>query len=581
MKKILTAFIILLIGINILQSCKKEENIEDFTLQNYVKTQKDQDYSDLAFIISKAIDENKEFKALVRKEALKKMDGDYNILFKNIVTQTLTNYNNKKQKKTVGNLINSYADKLIFKEKNNKLNEFSNYISYLQKKYPELQISVPIHAEEWDEDFVPKVTFISDNLKDGISTEIPAYQNNEIYKLNNMVVPDEPVIVIGDSERTIISPDGQSDVMENFSLFNVYNFVLTGYVTQNGIKLEWNYDNTDNNIILGYKVYRKVYNSNSFQLLSTIYGVNNKIYDDVNVNSNESYSYYIKCFNISQESNVSNIINIQAPQRPNSLAGFDVILHNLTNLEARWALPQNQSIDFVRLEKMIPGIDNDYVFVNDFSQNTLSYINHNLTPGHKIIYCANIHTANSSSNYIYDFVKVPYRDPSIPTPVYLEKISFDWNHINDIEGWLRGAPEFLITVIVTNEVGEKSIIHEGINVDFCRRHSWNNFNDINLNEWLPGSFLDILAIKVEERDGGPKVDLKFSAKYEHKDSTKTKTFSASVDVIIPDILDSKNDNIGIGYLRYTDPVSKTVSIPGSLNFKMKLSTIDNIQTCYL
>ena len=115
---------------------------------------------------------------------------------------------------------------------------------------------------------------------------------------------------------------------------------------------------------------------------------------------------------------------------------------------------------------------------------------------------------------------------------------------------------------------------------FCNKHSWNNYNGRNVHNWEPSDWSEVLTFKAIEFDGGPDVDLNLHAKYKTKKSDKT-GFGAdgSVTVTIDDFFDSADEDMGIGYLRYYDPITTWVHF-SNYGFKIKISTTDTSESCY-
>ncbi len=564
----------------IVTSCyKKEQKSSLQGLYEYEQTQRNIDYNNLALIVSHALSENKDFRHLVKEEALYTFDGDYDILISHLKDLHIKNATGNKIK--VSEFLNGYAKQLLAENKLQGVAERSmqEYIDYLSQQYPNLQISVPVHAEDWTDDYVPVVTFIPEELDDNQNVDIVAYKGNETTSVNSITPPNEPAVVVGDNERLPNNPNNYTGAI------NVDNFTLQASQTTSGIHLEWNYTNISGTI-LGFHIYRKATNETSFSLIGSTYGTMNLIYDDISVSSNQHYSYYITAYNLTNESNRSNIVLIQAPNRPEPLSSFNVLQFVPNFLNIRWDLPQNQAVTYVEIEKLTLNDDNQYQPIGNFDDSYREYLYQNPIPGKQMLFRARIVDNNYTSNYKYDYIRIPYRDISRPTPTYIEYISFNWDEINTIEHWLKGAPEFAIAVVVTDENGNKHIVQDGIYLNFCVRHSWNFFNDINVYDWKPHSFLDMMTFKVKEHDGGSQVDVTFTAGSEQKNTittdntTQSFTTKVGLSVTVHDIFNKKDDDIGTGYLQYTDPETTWVSIPGSLHFKMLISTHDNQHNCY-
>ena len=89
MKKILYVFVVALMTMFV--SCDKNENVVDdqSTPTNpeelYAKTEYNLDMRDFAMAVNEAINANKSFRKLIKEEAMRKFDGDYDVLLSKVV----------------------------------------------------------------------------------------------------------------------------------------------------------------------------------------------------------------------------------------------------------------------------------------------------------------------------------------------------------------------------------------------------------------------------------------------------------------------------------------------------------------
>ncbi|SFE81905.1 DUF3103 family protein [Thermoflexibacter ruber] len=135
-----------------------------------------------------------EIRKIIKDEALKQFDGDYDIL-----------YNHLKNIKTKDG--KSIGEKLMLKNKN---------IHAQATKIPKFQLSVPINCESWDtENHIPLVVIIPQGKSDKEISRLKAidYKGN-IHFLDAKKVPNEPVVVLNESERT----DENGNLLENLVL---------------------------------------------------------------------------------------------------------------------------------------------------------------------------------------------------------------------------------------------------------------------------------------------------------------------------------------------------------------------------
>lgn len=574
MKRNISNWLLFIIIISILSCTTENDRSENKLNEGYSYVKRDKDFDNLAKIVSIALNKDRIFREIIKKEALIKFDGDYDILMSSFKGKTISDKN--KSTLNISTYLSNYAKMLNIEFESNQKNE-EDYIDYLTNLYPNLQISIPVHAEDWDDSIAPKVTFIPVDIEENVTEFMTGYDNQQQIQIDAINTPNEPIVVIGLCERRVINDNENEEVPPSPSN-------LQAIQTQSSIKLQWTQSNSTNNV-LGYRIYRKETTSSNFILYATIYGPNNMIYDDVSVQSNNFYSYYVKSFNIWGDSSPSNIVNAQAPSYPQALINFNTILHSTSLLEIQWGIPTNQSVDFVELDKIVINQDNDYVTVGQFNPNILHYMDYNPIQGKKVIYRSAIHTGNAHSNYVHDFVIVPYRDVSQSTKVFVEEISFNWEDIGEFESWWKGSPEFRMAVVMGSP-NSGVTIQEGMEFEFCGRHSWNRFNDRNIFNWQPSEWSEMLTMKVIEYDDWtPDIDLNLSASYKKKkviDSLGSSTefgLDGSKLVTIEDFLDSADTPIGLGYLKYYDPETRWVDF-GNYGFKIKISTVDTNQVCF-
>ncbi len=206
MKKII--FIFALVAFT-LTSCEK--NNQEVGIINDTELFEQNDYNielkEFSNSVINALKSNKEFRQLIKKEALKQFDGDYDVLLSRIIDTKLSqSENNNGVSKistniTVKNLLeNSYYRNtnaiLKIKSENNPFEE-------LLQKYPLLQISIPENAEKWDPTSdIPVITFIPKEFEDGITKFVTGYTHDgQLITIDAVNPPDFPVIVIGQNER--------------------------------------------------------------------------------------------------------------------------------------------------------------------------------------------------------------------------------------------------------------------------------------------------------------------------------------------------------------------------------------------
>lgn len=138
-----------------LLSCTKNQN------EGLVKTSSD-DYSvdertelisSYAQMLAASLD-NSDLRKEIKKEACHMFDGDYDILANRIGNIQLAKENRSVRELMANSCIITRSQLSGFAGNHDEL------ISEIQRTFPNLQVSVPVHCEEWDtENFVPLVAF--------------------------------------------------------------------------------------------------------------------------------------------------------------------------------------------------------------------------------------------------------------------------------------------------------------------------------------------------------------------------------------------------------------------------------------
>jgi hypothetical protein len=549
----LTGIILVLYIVIIPVGCERTELRSDDSKNTeglFEKNGYNLDMQDFSLAVTSSIKDNISFRSLIKEEALKMFDGDYDVLMSNIVNNKLdpgeSSAKSSEETYCVRDLLQSH-----FKRSLNSAEPKSSksVIDDLISKYPYLQISVPVNAEKWvDESYVPVVTFIPLEFDEATTEEVVGYTSDgSTVVLDAVNPPEEPVIVISMNERIEIIDDPKGQVIPP----DPYN--LTGVLTESGIRLLWDMPDTasvDNTT--GYYVYRKSSTDSYYVLISTVIGVNNRSYDDNNVVSERTYSYYVTAFYESEISSPSNYLTITAPAIPKPVLSFDAIQHAKNEVELRWQNDNSQYIMETKLYKHVVGVTPDYVMLKSFTSSQHDYFDTDINIGRKIIYKAVHVTSLGESNPKYDFIQAPYRDISQKSPVYIKQIKFtDWK----IEGWLAGKPEFYITVTNVEPVNKNPFkIQDQINCMFSKRTRTSQvFTGVKVLDWQPGFWYDMLTFTGLEYDRpSGELTLKIGVGFNAKDTLKLGFLNASAGIEYEITFQNKGEQCGNSYLDYFD-----------------------------
>ena len=530
------------------------------------------DMQDFSLAVTSAIKDNKSFRNLIKEEALKMFDGDYDVLLSNIVNYSVvpaeSSVKSAGKEYCVRDLLQSH-----FKSSSGQAEKKStgSVIDDLISKYPYLQISVPVNAEKWiDETYIPVVTFIPYEFDEASTTEVTGYTSDgNAIALDAVNPPDDPVIVISMNERIEIIEDPKGPVLPP----DPYN--LIGVLTESGIRLLWEMPDTASATNTeGYYVYRKAEGETNFVKVSTITGVNNRAYDDLNVVSERTYSYYVTAFYGSEVSSPTNYLTIKAPALPKPVLSFDAIQHARNEVELRWQNDNSQYISETRIYKHIVGVTSDYVLFKTFTSGQHDYFDHDITVSKKTVYKA-VHVTNlGESNPKYDFIQAPYRDISQGSPVYIKQIKFtDWK----IESWIAGKPEFYITVSNVDPVNKNPFkVQDQINCMFSSRSRTSQvFTGVRILDWQPGFWYDMLtftALEYDRPSGELKIDI--GVKFNTKDTLKLGFIEGSAGINYTIIFKNKGEECGNSYFDYFDNPESWLIFP-NYGVQILVSESDN------
>lgn len=225
----------------------------------------------------------------IKTDALEMYDGDFDILVLNLHKET-----------------KSFPDYLS-----------ADQLSFIQNYLPNLQVSVPVHCEEWDPNtYIPLVAYLPYDYDEHIATEVEAYDvDGNIHYLSLDTEPDMPVIVVSMSER--VSEVEALSIVNNCpttkSEANI-PVVPTGlqlaHCGARQLELSW----TDGDTETGYYIYRKSQYDNDYSLIDSL-TLNRNYYIDSYLSSGIKYSYRVRSYNSSGVSSFSPAISTFASSR--------------------------------------------------------------------------------------------------------------------------------------------------------------------------------------------------------------------------------------------------------------------------
>jgi uncharacterized protein YegJ (DUF2314 family) len=546
------SFTLILLFLIAVSACKKDSATSEDNKESalFKENEYNLDLKDFSVAVSNAL-ESDDFRKIIKQEALVMIDGDYDVLLKRVMEKSISPSSSLKSGQTNYTIKNLLEDLYPTTSSSLRLKSSSSIIDELSRKYPDLQISVPVHAEDWDEStYTPVVTFIPAEYDEAITKTVTGYINGKTVPVDAVNEPAKPVIVISQNERMVQPIDPEDPIYPNDPIIPSDPSNLTGVQTESGIRLSWvmpPYTVPSNTS--GYYIFRKGANESSFIKISTVLGANNRSYDDNKIEASRSYTYYVIAYLQGETSNPSNYLTLTAPNFPKPVLSFDAIQNSKTEIELRWENDHSQYILETKLSKHVVGVTNDYQLVKSFTANQQDYFDHDINVGKKVIYKVNHVTSLGESNAKYDFVQVPYRDISQKSPVYIKQIKFsDWK----IEGWLAGKPEFYITVTNVDAGGKTPFkVQDQMDFDFNKRSSTSQtFTGRKVLDWQPGFWFDMLTFTAIEYDKpSSELKLKVGVGYNLKDKDK-KGFQVTAGADYEITFSDKGEECGNSYLNY-------------------------------
>jgi len=425
-------------------SCSKV--IENYKITDMggdiAKSDYNRDLFNVCKSISASLKESVAARQLINVQVNKKIDGDYDVLLRSIAECPLNvsdEYADTKSgaMESFGDLLNKHMPEDYVQTKSS-----SDVIGLLGELYPNMQISIPVHADEWDPDtYIPIVAFIPEDYDEDTTDSVMGISSEgTTVEIDAHRVPEQPVIVVSMNERAESVGDNQS--------VNVPSSPqkLSGLPSFSSIDLSWErVPECDM-----YYIWRKTQGQNNYVHVGTLNGVNNNTYCDGSINANQYYWYYVTAVKqiidetTSQpiliiESDPSNSVVVKAPNVPQGLMNFNVSLITNSIADYRWN-NNGESQGEICIDYYVPGIINNYRSYKRLPGNTTSATGPLYYRGRRYVFKAYRASSLGQSDPGYDFCYSPYRDITSTSNVYIKKLEYS----GGLEGWLQGAPEFYI-----------------------------------------------------------------------------------------------------------------------------------------
>lgn len=191
----------------IVSSCEKDEttnqsDVADISENTELSiSEKNELIEEYAYTLAMSMVDN-ELRSTIKLESKLMFDGDYNILANKFELLPLGNQGIQVKDLLITSNTNKTKSLKSGNSNGTKITG-TEFLEKIKKAFPNLQVSVPIHCDDWDtENYIPLVAFLPFDYDEHTAKEIVAYDyQGKKYKLSLDIEPSEPVIVVSRSER--------------------------------------------------------------------------------------------------------------------------------------------------------------------------------------------------------------------------------------------------------------------------------------------------------------------------------------------------------------------------------------------
>ncbi len=518
---------------------------------------------------------DKDFRKLVKNEALLKVDGQHDMIWKNFKTKQATLKGKNK-------IVDEHIFENFSKAEYQEFHKFSD-------TYKKLQLSVPIHCEKWDTDsFEPLVAVqLADYSED--DKYIEAYDSSgKLVLLDNKIAPNFPVIVVNLNERS----DENGDILELYKRKTLLKSSITNdfeipdypsppsnfesQFTVNGVYLTWLY--ITNPLYTDVVELEKLVSGNYTMVPG--FPKSDLITSHLDTDaSNPGVGYYyrirIKRRIIDGGGNISYVYSpytttyvLGTNLEPNKPGELYVANLAPNNIELRWGQPANSVYTGFKIYRRRPGIDN-YSLRATLSSDTYYYIDQNFDgQGQKYHYYLVAYNDAGNSEPVWEVTYNPYRNEN-------EKLvitGFEISNYSTYESWSNAGPEVTFSLAAADSPSSTTttllvskeripVVEDGPTPDpnTTTIRKWKVSNSLGyyeaLRNWDSNFFKSVLTINCYEHDGSwlGKIDFDFSTKLPIKiDSTATieTTFGGNIEI---NENSAKEKQFGTDWLYFWDP----------------------------
>lgn len=522
MKKIVCLIILAVFTLSI-NSCKKEkllntkETIENFdVLKNsssseIEKKEYDKNLRKFAKALAKSL-KHKDLRKKIKDEAMLKIDGDYDIIWKN--------FKNSKVKIENGeiNLLEVIAENSDEKDKTKK--EKIVDIEKFGNNYKRLQIAVPVNCDKWNtEIFQPIVIFLPTDYDEG-QEQISGFdgQGKEVV-ISNITIPEFPVVVVNMNERS----DENGKIHSNYQYFKLVQIEEEELIVEGVLPKPLGFSATASTtgIWLTWTQYAEpgaagiVIERNSgsgYVSIATVSTVNSDFTDTQNLIFGKTYYYRIKAVSVvdpSRNSAYSTPVSATFTNKPPAPADFTVDNIWANQMSLTWTNPSTNFFNTsIIIKRIVTGVNTSWEQIATLPININYYLDINLQysiyPLNKYRYMVYYDGGgiNNTSDASFD---VSYNTQRlVGQPLYLTHIKVD--DISAIESWAYGAPEFVYTVGTMNGATNTPVtLASKVTYEPDKRGGSGsvtyNDNIKMLNNWDKDFAMSVMSINFVEYDG--------------------------------------------------------------------------------
>lgn len=521
---------------------------------------------DFAFAVSNAAQNSAEFRELVKTEVVKQFDGDYDLLLSQAFPMSIKPSADIATRVQAGDGF-TVKDMLECYLPASATRANGSIIDDLQKQFPLLQISVPVHAEEWDpETYTPVVCFIPSDFVDletPFVTGIDAQGNKvEVDAVNE---PEVPVIVIGQNERAGIPTDGWGTGggwgggggLPPISL--AVQPQLSGTYSNGASRLTWTAGSLGNTAISGYYVYRSGPNTAGSYTLITTLSSSARTYADYTVASNNQYYYKVVAyggFNVKAESDP--IIIVASSANLTAISNLTAEAISDWRIELKWQNPAGENYK-TRIERRTGESVPNYEVIATLDPSASTFIDDYLYLGEKHSYLIRkIDSQGRVSDAVSTYAYATYRNPEAKSGVYLKQITCN---LQAVEGWLLGKPEFQLKV-AGMAAGAKVTEFNNCYVNFDSRSGVSQiFNNVIAHNWFfftNPEFYPALTFNLIEKDSEVEVTITLNVGVAQKINENI-TISSSIGISTK--IKDNSDNCGTNSILYYENPEQWVNFP--------------------